>query len=413
MKTLSELCACVKDQCVPATSGASVYVGLEHIDSGTFFLNRQGKPCDVQSAKTRFRKGDVLYGKLRPYLDKGIIAPCDGICSTDILALRPNANTCAAYLLSLIHTADFRTHADQTTNGVNHPRTSWHGLAGFSWEVPSKLEQEKIAAVLWKIQRAIATEDKLVCIARELMRSAMHHLFTYGLHNEATKETDIGVIPQGWDVYPLGSLIDVTHGFAFKSEFFRDSGPVVLTPGNFKLDGGLYWGRNTKFTAEPYSDEFRFHAGDLVIVMTDLTPSAKLLGSPAFIPSDRIILHNQRIGNVVVTSDSVAKDFLYWLFLTQPFKNHMIRTATGSTVRHTSPGRIKSFLCPVPPAGEQKEIANILQTLDRKVSIHERKRGALSDLFRTLLNELMTAQIRVDQLDIDTSEVVALAANPT
>lgn len=61
---------------------------------------------------------------------------------------------------------------------------------------------------------------------------------------------------------------------------------------------------------------------------------------------------------------------------------------------------------PFPPdEDEQKEIAAILQTIDRKISIHERKRAALSDLFQTLLNQLMTAQIRVDKLDIDTCEV--------
>ncbi|HEY5909001.1 MAG TPA: restriction endonuclease subunit S [Verrucomicrobiae bacterium] len=270
---------------------------------------------------------------------------------------------------------------------------------------PPTHEQEKIAAILWKIQRAIVIEEKLVATTRELKHSALHHLFAQGLRGEDQKQTDIGSIPQSWGLRALGELIDVTHGFAFKSEFFRETGPVVLTPGNFKLDGGLYWGENTKFTAEVCPDEFRFQARDLVVVMTDLTPSAKLLGSPAFIPHDRTILHNQRIGKVVPLSDKVRKEFLYWVFLTQPFKNHMVMTATGSTVRHTSPGRIRAFPCPIPPADEQDEICKILQEIDHKISVHERKRAILQDLFQTMLHQLMTAQIRVDKLDIDTSEV--------
>ena len=210
MKHLSDLCDCVKDQCDPATSGASLYVGLEHISGGAFFLTRHGNPSDVHSAKTRFRQGDILYGKLRPYLDKAIIAPANGICSTDILALRPKPSVCPTYLLALIHTAEFRTHADQTTNGVNHPRTSWGGLAGLPWDVPDKPEQEKIGAVLWEIQRAIDVEAKLVAATRELKQSAMCQLFTCGLRNEPQKETDFGPIPKSWDVQPLTESIDLS-----------------------------------------------------------------------------------------------------------------------------------------------------------------------------------------------------------
>ena len=95
MTPLSNLCVCVSDQCHPATSEASVYVGLEHIRPGSFFLTRHGNPSEVQSAKNRFRKGDILYGKLRPYLDKAVIAPVDGICSADILVLRPRSDVAA------------------------------------------------------------------------------------------------------------------------------------------------------------------------------------------------------------------------------------------------------------------------------------------------------------------------------
>lgn len=63
------------------------YVGLEHIDGGSIFINRWGYPEEVKSTKNRFYTGDILYGKLRPYLDKVVIAEWEGICSTDILVL--------------------------------------------------------------------------------------------------------------------------------------------------------------------------------------------------------------------------------------------------------------------------------------------------------------------------------------
>src|SRR5687767_4393994 len=100
---LNELCNSVNDQCDPAQSGTNVYVGLEHIDSGAFQLRRYGTPTDVRSSKTRFQKGDILYGKLRPYLDKAVLADRDGICSTDTLVFRPALDVCPAYILGLIH----------------------------------------------------------------------------------------------------------------------------------------------------------------------------------------------------------------------------------------------------------------------------------------------------------------------
>src|SRR5262249_22487501 len=110
---------------------------------------------------------------------------------------------------------------------------------------PPMPEQEKIAAVLWKVQQSIEIEEKLVAISRELKQAAMRRLLTHGLRRGPQKETDIGPIPRDWRIITLGDLIEVTHGYSFKSSFFRDTGPVVLTPGNFSLDGGLHWGPNT------------------------------------------------------------------------------------------------------------------------------------------------------------------------
>src|SRR5215469_3229833 len=220
MKRFFELCNCINDQCDPATSAASVYVGLEHMDSGAFFLLRHGQPTEVHSSKSRFKKGDILYGKLRPYLDKAVIAHTDGICSTDILVFRPVQGVCGAYLLSLVHSPEFLSHAVQTTTGVNHPRTSWAGLSTFSSNVPPELEQKKIAAVLWKMQRAITTEGELVASARELKQSSMRQLFTRGLRGEVQKESDIGALPQSWDVKRLEECCEVVSSSLSYSDFY-------------------------------------------------------------------------------------------------------------------------------------------------------------------------------------------------
>lgn len=261
-------------------------------------------------------------------------------------------------------------------------------------------EQRKIAGVLGLAQRAMEQQERLLQLTAELKKALLHHLFTQGLRGEPQKQTEIGLVPESWEEVSVGSLVDITHGYAFASRHFTTSGPIVLTPGNFKLDGGLYWGDRTKFTTETCAEEYVLRCPDLVVVMTDLTPSAKLLGTPAFIPDDKVILHNQRIGKIVTKSNRTMPEFLYWVFLTDLFKKHMVLTATGSTVRHTSPSRIKNYKFALPPKDEQEELANILNAFDGKLQLLEAKRNAFTDLFRTLLDQLMTAKIRVHDLDL-------------
>jgi type I restriction enzyme S subunit len=85
---LGDVVSLGSDAVNPAHVAAGRYVGLEHIEPGSTRTQKWGHPSEVRSLKTAFRPGDVLYGKLRPYLDKAALAEWGGICSTDILVLR-------------------------------------------------------------------------------------------------------------------------------------------------------------------------------------------------------------------------------------------------------------------------------------------------------------------------------------
>ena len=261
-------------------------------------------------------------------------------------------------------------------------------------------EQKKIAHILSTVQRAIEAQEQIIQTTTELKKALMHKLFTEGLRNEGQKQTEIGPVPESWEVVKLGKHIQIAHGYAFKGEFFVTDGPTVLTPGNFKLDGGLYWGKRTKYTTEIYQPNVVLNPGELVVVMTDLTPAAKLLGGPAFIPEGRTILHNQRIGKVELKGLKTTLQFLYWVFLSESFKRYMRQTATGSTVRHTSPSKIYQYAFGLPSLEEQAQAVDCLAKVDAKLANAEDKKRALEDLFRTLLHELMTAKTRVYELAV-------------
>jgi type I restriction enzyme S subunit len=203
------------------------------------------------------------------------------------------------------------------------------------------------------------------------------------------KQSEVGVIPQNWEVSRLKELVTIKSGFAFSSSHFSDTGPILLTPGNFKLEGGLYFNeRNIKHYSGPYSSMMHFDYGDLLLVMTDLSPDCNLLGKPAFVHLQERILHNQRIGKIIVNSNRVSPEFLYRFFLSDTHSRRMKETATGSTVRHTSNGSIYNSLIPLPPKSEQEAIVAALSDTDALIESLEQlvvkkrhvKQGAMQEL---------------------------------
>ena len=200
---LGVVCTQRKEIITPNSNGKGKYVGLEHIQTGVFRLKNYGNEGDVKSAKYKFYDGDILYGKLRPYLDKAVLVDLSGICSTDIVVLKGTEQLLQSYLIGLVHTNYFIEYSKRTTSGVNHPRTSWNLLKKFKFGLPTLEEQCNIAYILSKIQSAIEAQEKIIQTTTELKKALMQKLFTEGLKGEPQKETEIGLVPKSWEVVKL------------------------------------------------------------------------------------------------------------------------------------------------------------------------------------------------------------------
>lgn len=112
------------------------YVGLEHIPRRSFALKEWGNACDVQSTKLSFRKGDILFGKIRPYFHKVVAAPIEGVCSTDTIVIFARSTEWFPIALMTIFSDEFVNHATQTSNGTKMPRANWDVLLRYSVTVP-------------------------------------------------------------------------------------------------------------------------------------------------------------------------------------------------------------------------------------------------------------------------------------
>jgi type I restriction enzyme S subunit len=192
-----------------------------------------------------------------------------------------------------------------------------------------------------------------------------------------------------WATSSLDECIEVKHGFAFKGEFIHDEalGDVLLTPGNFAIGGG-FKADKLKYYDGPVPEEYVLKKGDLLVTMTDLSKQADTLGYPAVLPGredGRRYLHNQRLGKINLKApDLIDRAFLRYLLCSAEYRHEILASATGTTVKHTSPERIKRFQFRRPPLNEQRAIAHMLGTLDDKIELNRRMNETLEAMARAL-----------------------------
>ncbi len=190
-----------------------------------------------------------------------------------------------------------------------------------------------------------------------------------------------------WRAVSLGELFRVKHGFAFKSEYFTDEpqDTVLVTPGNFAIGGGFQDGRRKYYNGQ-LPEDYVLKPGQVVVTMTDLSKESDTLGYAASIPNDSTIwLHNQRVGLLEFKTDiPTSPRFIEYLLRTHEYRSWIVGSATGTTVKHTAPGRIESFTTQIPPVEEQRAIAHILGTIDDKIELNRHANETLEAMARSL-----------------------------
>ena len=193
-----------------------------------------------------------------------------------------------------------------------------------------------------------------------------------------------------WKSIHLGECFNIKHGWAFKGKLFAEEGKyILLTPGNFNPDGGIKLkGDKEKYYAGDFPKEFLLKIGDFLVVMTDLTQDAPILGSPAFVKENDKFLHNQRLGKIVDLAETeINRNFLYHLFNSSSVRNQIKATATGATVKHTAPDRIYNVAVNLPPLPTQCKIAVILDTYDDLIENNTRRIEIFKDMAAAIYRE--------------------------
>jgi type I restriction enzyme S subunit len=268
---------------------------------------------------------------------------------------------------------------------------------------PSVDEQRRIAWVLSTIQRAIEAQEKVIAAARELKRSLMKHLFTYGpvpiteTARVSLKETEIGPLPEHWEVFPLEKCALVQTGVA-KGRRFKGGERTISVPylrvANVQL-GYLDLSEIKQIQIrENELSRYSLQGGD--VLLTEGGDFDKL--GRGFIWHGQIqpCVHQNHIFAVRVNRKLLSPEYFSYLVQSWYGRAYFLRVAHRTThLACINTAKLKAFPVPIPPRAEQDAATSQATAIDEKIEAEEKRKTALQALFKTMLHHLMTGKIRV------------------
>ena len=311
-------------------------------------------------------KDDILLSVRAPIGDVNIATQrcCIG---RGLTAIRAGAKSDSKYLF--YHLLFSQELLESKGTGTTFKQINKETVTHFLIPLPPLAEQRAIAHVLTSIQRAIEATEQVIAAARELKKSLMRHLFTYGPVSPAEaesvplQETEIGPLPVHWRVVRLGEISEVKYGKANPN----DSGSIPIVG-----SGGIFANTSTPLVTHP----------TLVIGRKGTAGKVWLFLSPCYPSDTTFYLHWKK---------EIDVSFVFY------FLN--LRPLSGEHAKTTLPSLQKPYLentsVPLPPLPEQRAIAEMLGAVDEKIQAEERRKAALQSLFRSMLHYLMTGKVRV------------------
>lgn len=287
--------------------------------------------------------------------------------------------------------------------GGAQPHVYPRDLKKISVPIPPLAEQRKIATVLNKIQKNIKAKEELVRTTKELKKSTMKYLFTYGVNKEKTKQTEIGEIPASWEVKEIDSLFHLKQGKSLSS---KDQTGRYLKP--FLRTSNVFWGYLNLEKIDHMDipldirDTLRLKENDLLVCEGGDIGRTAIWKNNLTECYFQNHIHRLRARSVKI---SFPLFYMYWMDLGVRMIKAYGSFGNRTTIPNLPGKRLLQFQIPLPPLSEQKKIASTLSKIDERIRNYEEQKQALQDLFKAMLHKLMTGQIRAHNLDIDTSEV--------
>lgn len=386
-KKLGDVCAFDKAQGIHR---GLPYVGLEHIESHTarFIGSTEAQP--VKSSTFRFSDEHVLYGRLRPYLNKALAPDFEGHCSTEIFPLKPRPELSREYLLFWLLADETCDRINETCTGARMPRAQMNDVLGFEIPVPPLAEQQRIVSLLDEAFECLATAkanaEKNLQNARALFESQLQSVFTQRgpgwVENKLksiTTKIGSGATPRGGE------------------NSYKTEGISLIRSLNVHDLGFKY--AKLAFLDDAQADELSNVEVQPRDVLLNITGAS--VARCAIVPEDVLPARvNQHVSIIRPIADKLDADFLHYLLISKPYKEQLLRTGEegGSTRQAITKAQIQEFTVEYPAVLKKQK--NIVAKLDamlaetqRLARLYERKQAALEALKKSLLHQAFSGEL--------------------
>ena len=367
------------------------------LDTGKYVVSAHKKLTKLGLDQCRvLPKDSILVGCIGNIGKIGMIADHCSATNQQINAIVTDSKFDAHYVYYCMQAKrkQLELSADKTTV----PILNKTNFQNFEIPIPPLSEQRKIAFVLGLVQRAIEQQERLLTLTAELKKTLLHQLFTRGLRNEPQKQTEIGLVPESWEVAPVGDyLTETQYGLSSKG---AETGSYALLRMTNQRHGRIA-AEKLQYVELDIKDykKFRVERQDILFNRTN---SLELVGRTAIFELEGDYVFASYLIRLRTNAERLRPHFLNHYFNVDETQVRLKSIATRAVSQsNISATRLRGFLIPVPNVDEQDDIVKTITVIDKKLEFHRRKHAALSDLFRTLLHELMTAKIRIHNLSFD------------
>lgn len=385
-----EIAAIVTDRIEkPIESGLKDYIGLEHLDTDCIRIKRFGSTEDVDATKFLCKKGDIIFGKRRAYLRKVAVSNRDAVVSAHSMVLRPTGDKIYPdFLPCFMQSSIFWKTAHSISEGSMSPTIKWKNLAAQEFWLPSIEEQKKISGLLWSIEDNIQKTEKLIETTETLKQGLLNELLTKGIGHTRFKDSELGRIPEEWEVVRLGNISNVRRGASPRpindSRYFDSEGTgwirIADVTSTYK-----YINKTSQYLSElGVSKSVPVHRGDLIMSI------CATIGKPVIVDMDACI-HD----GFVLFSDikkGIINDFLFYVLLKseKEFEN---KRQVG-TQGNLNTDIVKKTKIALPSSlEEQKKIVSIFENIDSIIETYHLSLSNLGHLKKKILNEMLSGNL--------------------
>ena len=350
-------------------------VEYEDIVSGTGQLNKDIYAKDSHKPGLAFHPGDILYGKLRPYLQNWLLPAFNGLAVGDFWVLKPQ-NTDSRFLYCLIQIRQFDEVANQST-GTKMPRADWKLVSKTIFSIPSSTrEQATIGAYFAALDTLITLHQRKSEKLLTIKKSMLEKMFPQ--KGSCYPEIRFKGFTAPWEQRKLEELGEIMTGSTpstSKSEYYSEDGIPWVTP--------------TDITSLTISDTQRklsekgMKAGRVVPANTILCTCIASIGKNALLTIKGSF--NQQINSLTPTDEN---DAYFLLTESELWSSKMKRIAASGTMQIVKKTDFSELTTMVPVVGEQRKIGNYFSSLDTLITLHQRKLEKLQNIKKSMLEKM-------------------------